>query len=146
MLLHNCCRKTPRELTGLTPRELGVSERSFQLTDLDDSDISDDDVSVQSSAIASPRPPLPKTPRTPRTPGGGAAPMTPRSSSGVLSPGRSFGRGASGASAACDYMVWLLASPMSATHHLVAAFLHASAAWQEDHIMCTLCAQAVQAV
>ncbi len=73
-------RRTPRELTGLTPRELGVSEKSFRLDDLDDSDISDDDVSsVHYSIVASPRPPLPKTPgsgggRTPR--GGGST--TPR--------------------------------------------------------------------
>ncbi len=78
-------RKTPRELTGLTPRELGVSEKSFRLDDLNDSDMSSDDESINSSMIASPRPPLPKTPRgsgglTPRggshTPRGGLASPT----------------------------------------------------------------------
>jgi len=89
-ILHICRRATPRELTGLTPRELGVSEKSFRLDDLEDSDVSDDD-SITSSMIASPRPPLPKTPRSgggsaprgPTTPRGGG--LTPRGS-GPLSP------------------------------------------------------------
>jgi hypothetical protein len=76
------CRKTPRELTGMTPRELGVSEKSFRLDDLNDSDMSSDDESINSSMIASPRPPLPKTPRS----GGG---MTPRGG-GVTPRGGSY--------------------------------------------------------
>lgn len=78
-----CRRKTPRELTGLTPRELGVSEKSFRLDDLNDSDVSSDDDSIHSSMIASPRPPLPKTPRS----GGGT---TPRGSGGLTPRGGGY--------------------------------------------------------
>jgi hypothetical protein len=51
------CRQTTRELTGLTPRELGVSERSFKLGDLSDSDDdSDEALSASPSPAASPAP------------------------------------------------------------------------------------------
>lgn len=89
-------RKTPRELTGLTPRELGVSEKSFRLDDLADSDLSSDDDSIHSSMIASPRPPLPKTPRSggATTPRGGSA-YTPRGSLTSPTGTRSFRQGSS---------------------------------------------------
>lgn len=45
-------RRTPRELTGSTPRELGVQE-SFKLDDVVDSDLSDDSL----DSIATPREP-----------------------------------------------------------------------------------------
>ena len=56
-MLSTACRQTPRELTGLTPRELGVSERSFKLGELSDSDDeSDEALSASPSPAASPAP------------------------------------------------------------------------------------------
>jgi len=81
-------RRTPRELTGSTPRQLGV-QRSFKLDDLDvDSDLSDSDGPTPRTATT-PRPPLPPTPRSPGTTNTLPSPR-------AVPPSRSFARGSTG--------------------------------------------------